>query len=423
MHYEFRLPDIGEGLHEAEIVNWLVKVGDTIETDQAIAEVQTDKAVVEISSPVGGKVIRLGADSGGVVKVGEVLIALETEERASASLSAHDAEKPLSTNVSKGGEAAPAPGSSKANRKVLAAPAVRKLARELGVDITLVTPTGVDGRVTKADIEQYKAGSEEKTKPPFSSGEATIVSTPRTPAEMLQAAEGEERQPIRGLRKRIYQNMTRSVYTAPQCTGMDEADVGRLVEVRTRLIPFAEEKGIKLTYLPFVIKAVAYALKETPIFNASVDDDKMEIVYKKHIHIGVATATTEGLLVPVVKHADHKSVLEIAAELTDLITRGREQRLALAELTGSTFTISSTGAKGGLFATPIINYPEVAILGVHSIVKKAVVTDDDQIVIRQMMGMSLTFDHRIIDGGPAGVFMSRVKGILETPELLLLEGR
>lgn len=213
--------------------------------------------------------------------------------------------------------------------------------------------------------------------------------------------------------------MAKSMYTAPQATGMDDLDATRLVELRQRLMPHAEARGIRLTYLPIIIKAVTYVLREYPIFNASVDDEQMEIVYKGGINIGIATATPEGLLVPVIRDADKKSVFQIAAELDDLIARGRDRKLQISELTGSTFTITSTGPQGGWFATPIVNYPEVAILGVHSIQKRAVVLDDDSIVPQQRMTFSLTFDHRVIDGEPAGRFMYRFREYLENPELMI----
>ncbi|OFW77800.1 MAG: hypothetical protein A2201_08665 [Alicyclobacillus sp. RIFOXYA1_FULL_53_8] len=448
MAYEFRLPDIGEGLHEAEVLQWFVKVGDTITADQPVVEVQTDKAAVEITSPVAGRVVELAGDVGSVVKVGDVLIAVDTAGAGSVAGAVPENSQParpseavpqpaltqstqqpppmLSADAAPGGPV-PALASNGQGKRVLAAPAVRKLARDLGVDLTQVVASDPRGHITKADVERQAAAK--LVTQPVASAEQSAHDTGGTNSSAViggaklsapQAEEVEERHPIRGLRKRIYENMARSMYTAPQATGMDDLDVSRLVEVRNRLLPFAQAQSIKLTYLPFIIKAVTYVLQEQPLFNASVDDEKMELVYKKHIHIGIATATPEGLLVPVIRHANHKSVFQIASELEDLTRRARDRKLTLTELSGSTFTISSTGATGGWYATPILNYPEVAILGVHSIAKKPVVLEDDSIVVRQMMGFSLSFDHRVIDGEPVGAFMHRFKQLLENPELMMV---
>lgn len=429
MAYEFRLPDIGEGLHEAEVLQWFVKVGDTITADQPVVEVQTDKAAVEITSPVAGRVVELAGDVGSVVKVGDVLIAVDTE--GAGSVAGPVPENSLPSRPS-GAAPQPAltPASSGQGKRVLAAPAVRKLARDLGVDLTQVVASDPRGHITRADVER-QASAKLVTQPVASAEQAEHDTDGTNSSAVLGVAKlsapqaeevgaVEERHPIRGLRKRIYENMARSMYTAPQATGMDDLDVSRLVEVRNRLLPFAQAQAIKLTYLPFIIKAVTYVLQEQPLFNASVDDEKMELVYKKHVHIGIATATPEGLLVPVIRHANRKSVFQIASELEDLTRRARDRKLALSELSGSTFTISSTGATGGWYATPILNYPEVAILGVHSIAKKPVVLEDDSIVVRQMMGFSLSFDHRVIDGEPVGGFMHRFKQLLENPELMMV---
>ncbi len=410
MAYEFRLPDIGEGLHEAEVLTWLVAKGDVISVDEPIVEVQTDKAAVEIASPVGGKVVQLGAELGQTIPVGSLLIAVETntvEKTEAASVPKEKLTDAETVNAAK----------KKVQTKVLAAPAVRKYARDCGVDLLKLVPEDLSGRVTRADVDRYLKESANSAS--ISSPASSVSSVPRVSTVVdVSTVEGEERVPIRGLRKRIYENMVKSATTVPQVTGMDELDASGLVALRLRLLPFAEKAGIKLTYLPFIIKAVTHALQAFPIFNASVDDNTMEIVYKKHIHIGIATATPDGLIVPVIKNANVKSIFAIAAELEDLTKRGRERKLSYEELTGSTFTITSTGANGGWFATPMVNYPEVAILGAHAIAKKAVVQADDTIVAQERMGFSLTFDHRVIDGEPAGAFMYKFKEIIEHPELL-----
>lgn len=432
MAYEFRLPDIGEGLHEAEVLQWFVQVGEEIKADQPVAEIQTDKAAVEIASPVGGRIVTLGGQPGDTIKVGEVFISVDTMVAtttatvpaavASADVPAAVASigTPIATTTS-----TPAPHALVRTR-VQAAPAVRKLAHDLGVDLASIHPSDPSGRVTRADVERAAAAAKQPVlvrqnvaKVGLAGGSAETKSQPQSQQVLTIPALTDHREPIRGLRKRIYQNMAKSMYTAPQATGMDDLDATRLVELRQRLLPHAAARGIKLTYLPIIIKAVTYVLRDYPLFNASVDDDQMEIVYRSAINIGIATATPEGLLVPVIRDADKKSVFQIAALLDDLTSRGRDQKLELAELTGSTFTITSTGAQGGWFATPIVNYPEVAILGVHSIQKRAVVLDDDTIVPQQRLTFSLTFDHRVIDGEPAGRFMFRLKEYLENPELMM----
>jgi pyruvate dehydrogenase E2 component (dihydrolipoamide acetyltransferase) len=427
MAYEFRLPDIGEGLHEAEVLQWFVQVGEEIKADQPVVEVQTDKAAVEIASPVGGTVLTLGGQPGDTINVGDVLIAVDTmvatpatAVKPNAATAATAVDQPTVATPAAAATAGPvvpaAPDASVGPRKrVQAAPAVRKFAQDLGIRLESIQPSDPSGRITRADVERAATLQRESAQRPQSQSQS------QSQSEEVATSSGpvNRREPIRGLRKRIYQNMVKSMYTAPQATGMDDLDATRLVELRQRLLPHAQARGIKLTYLPIVIKAVTYVLREYPLFNAAVDDEQMEIVYKGAINIGIATATPEGLLVPVIRDADKKSVFEIATVLEDLTSRGRERQLELAELTGSTFTITSTGVQGGWFATPIVNYPEVAILGVHSIQKRAVVLDDDSIVAQQRMTFSLTFDHRVIDGHPAGRFMHRLKEYLENPELMI----
>ncbi|BDG45167.1 dihydrolipoamide acetyltransferase family protein [Saccharococcus caldoxylosilyticus] len=401
MRYEFKLPDIGEGLHEAEIIRWLIQEGDEVAADQPIAEIQTDKAMVEITTPVAGKVVALAGPEGATVKVGEALIVVEQETGSAGQQEADSVE--------------PAPLQRK--KRVIAAPSVRKRAREMGVPIEEVEGSGEGGRVTLADLERYV-----KERESAAAAAAPSLETAKPSAGGNDGAVKEERLPIRGLRKKIAEKMVKSAYTAPHVTGMDEVDVTKLVEIRTVLAKQLESESIKLTYLPFVIKAVTRALQEHPIFNAMVDEETNEIVLKKEYHIGIATATKEGLVVPVIKHADQKSIRELAMEIADLSEKAHRHTLRIDELQGSTFTITSTGAGGGWFATPIINYPEVAILGVHAIKRRPAVVGDE-IVIRDMMGLSLTFDHRVIDGEPAGRFMRTVARILEHPEQLLLDVR
>ncbi|PJW16905.1 dihydrolipoamide acetyltransferase family protein [Geobacillus sp. WSUCF-018B] len=433
MIYEFKLPDIGEGLHEAEIIRWLIREGDVVKADQPIAEIQTDKAMVEMTTPVAGKVVALAGPEGATVKVGEPLIVVETEAAvaAEAAPTDHLAQEPASAVHIE------APRPTVARKRAIAAPSVRKRARELGVPIDEVEGTGEGGRVTLADLERYVREREaavavaelrERSGAAVLPVGGTAIEQKADKAAWTSIASTElvvpeeERIPLRGLRKKIAEKMVKSAYTAPHVTGMDEVDVTKLVEIRKNLASELAKEQIKLTYLPFIIKAVTRALKQYPMFNASLDEETNEIVLKKRYHIGIATATKAGLVVPVIRDADQKSIRELAVEIAELSEKAHRQALRLDELQGSTFTITSTGAGGGWFATPIINYPEVAIFGAHAIKRRPVVVGDE-IVIRDMMGMSLTFDHRVIDGEPAGRFMRTVAHYLENPEVLLLDVR
>lgn len=431
MIYEFKLPDIGEGLHEAEIIRWLIREGDVVKADQPIAEIQTDKAMVEMTTPVAGKVVALAGPEGATVKVGEPLIVVETE--ASVAGEAAPIEDSVREPVTVLHGETPRP----ARKRAIAAPSVRKRARELGVPIDEVEGTGEGGRVTLADLERYVREREaavavaelrERSGAAVLPVGGTAIEQKADKAAWTSIASTElvvpeeERIPLRGLRKKIAEKMVKSAYTAPHVTGMDEVDVTKLVEIRKNLASELAKEQIKLTYLPFIIKAVTRALKQYPMFNASLDEETNEIVLKKRYHIGIATATKAGLVVPVIRDADQKSIRELAVEIAELSEKAHRQALRLDELQGSTFTITSTGAGGGWFATPIINYPEVAIFGAHAIKRRPVVVGDE-IVIRDMMGMSLTFDHRVIDGEPAGRFMRTVAHYLENPEVLLLDVR
>lgn len=373
MAFEFRLPDLGEGIHEAEVRRWLVAEGQPVRTDQPLVEVETDKAVVEIPSPAAGIVVRHGAGEGQVMAVGSVLATIEMA-----------AEEPLGivgfVPLEAGGSPSP----------LQATPIARRVAKELGVEIAQIRGTGPEGRVTEEDVRAH-AGR---------------------PLE-------EERIPLRGLRKRIAERMVQSAFSAPHVTAMEEADVTELVALRERAQQAAEVKGIKLTFLPFIVKAVVTALQAHPFLNASLDLQAGAVVLKRYYHIGIATATEEGLLVPVIRDADKKDLWEIAQELARLTDAARARTIGHDDLRGSTFTISNYGAFGGLFATPIINPPEVAILGVGRIQDRPVVRDG-HIVVRKLMGVSLSFDHRAVDGEGAGRFLGQVIESLATPDSLIV---
>lgn len=420
---EFRLPDLGEGVMEGEIVRWLVAVGDTIAEDQNVVEIMTDKAAMEIPCPAGGTVAALFGKEGDIVPVGKALLTLKAAGAGHAPAGAPAPERLApalpATEAAPGAKAEPpaaavapqasAPAAAPAG-KALASPATRKLAREKGLDLAAVAATGPNGRVTRDDV--LKAGAAPATAAPHAA--------PSRPAAQPLKVEGSvERIPLRGLRRKIAEKMVQSAYTAPHVTTFDELDMTALVALRARLKPKAEALGAKLSFMPFFMKAVTAALREFPLFNASLDPATQEIVVRHDIHLGFAAATDNGLMVPVVRHADTKGLVQLATEMQAIAERTRAGKAPLEELTGSTFTISNVGSVGGLFATPIINYPEVAILGVNQTQKRAVVRDG-QVVVRDMMYLGLSFDHRVVDGSEAVRFLQAVIGYLEDPERLLL---
>ncbi|MCS7198116.1 MAG: 2-oxo acid dehydrogenase subunit E2 [Candidatus Bipolaricaulota bacterium] len=432
MPFEFRLPDIGEGIHEGEIVKWLVKEGDFVREDQPMVEVMTDKATVEIPAPRAGKILKLHAQEGEVVKVGSVLVTIEEigeakpEPKREAAVTPSPPPKPEPEPIAVASASAATvtapPAEATSAQRVLATPATRKLARELGVDIAQIRGTGPGGRITDEDVRRFAAARMAPPPPPPAPTPAPPPQ-PTAPAftpSPVVSDRREERIPLRGIRKRIAEHMRQSKSTAAHFTYVDEVDMTELIQLREQIKPLAEQKGVKLTYLPFIVKASVAALKEMPILNASIDEATGEIVIKKYYNIGIATATEEGLIVPVIKDADRKSILEIAAEIERLAKAAREGKIALQDIQGGTFTITSLGALGGLFATPIINYPEVAILGIHEIKKRPVVREN-QIVIRDIMYISLSFDHRLIDGDVGARFCKKIIGYLEDPKLLFLE--
>ena len=454
--FEFKLPDIGEGVTEGEIVNWLVKVGDSLASDQDMVEVMTDKATVTIGSPKAGTVTELRGKVGDVVPVGNVMIVLEVSEGAAPSIPAASATPaPATASASASVASAPAPtavpqaspedsgttavgdireqlpgmsapaagvvaakpaaGSAYFNDKPLAAPATRKYAREVGVDIRQVSPSGAAGRITREDIERFGQAA------PSAPGPAVAaVAPPVAAGQPVPRTVGDERVPIRGMRKRIYENMARSKHTAAHFTYVDECDATELKALRERSKRFAERAQVRLTFLPFIVKAVVAALKRHPELNCLVDDSAMEMVLKRTYDIGIATSTDAGLIVPVVRNADRLSILEIAKEIDRLALNAKESKTLKEDLGGSSFTITSLGKLGGLFATPVINYPEVAILGIHEMKRKPVVRGE-QIVIGDVMLLSLSFDHRIVDGHIGAAFAQTIIEYLQEPDRLLVE--
>jgi pyruvate dehydrogenase E2 component (dihydrolipoamide acetyltransferase) len=389
---DFRLPDLGEGVAEAEIDRWLVKEGDEVAEDEPLVEVVTDKATVEIPSPWAGEVARIHVEAGQVVPVGTVLVSIAPvgEETPDIDLREDVVEPPQSPAARE-----PAPEGPPSNA-TKAMPPVRRLARELGVDISAITGSGPGGRVLQSDVERAALDGIEARRPP-----------PR-------------RQPLRGVRRTIAERMSQSHATIPSVTHVEECDVTELDATR-RLSSERDPSSVRLTYLPFIVKAVVAGLRDHPGLNASLDEDAGEIVFHRHYDIGIAVDTQEGLVVPVMRGADRKSLRDIARELEDLARRARAHELSAEELRGGTFTITSPGSFGGVMATPLILHPQSAILGVHRATDRPVAREG-QILIRRIMNLSITFDHRILDGMTAARFATDVVRLLEHPGVLALEG-
>ncbi|MFB6188354.1 MAG: 2-oxo acid dehydrogenase subunit E2 [Halapricum sp.] len=528
MPREFRLPDVGEGVAEGELLQWLVEVGDTVEEDQPVAEVETDKAVVEVPAPVNGTVQELHAEPGDVVPVGDLLVtfAVEgeaTDEETTDEETAEAAAAEETVESEDDGEKPVTDESESAGGQVFAPPHVKRLARELGVDLQAVDGSGPGGRVTEQDVRAAESGAEDAVEtatgssaqdnageadesdaegtdePDVSASDSTDVgsaaiettATTRpadrdrtlaapatrklaeelgvdldavpaserrdgepfvTPAAVREYAEtqqeapvadagtvtsvegagdrtaGErvEREPYRGVRRTIGEAMARSKFTAPHATHHDRVDATALVETREKLKPLAEERGVTLTYLPIVMKAVVAGLKDHPVMNTMLDEDDEEIVYNYEYNVGVAVATDAGLMVPVVENVDRKSLLEVADEVTDLVARARDRSITREQMQGGTFTITNFGSIGGEYATPIINYPETAILGLGALEQRPMVEggslqDPGKVVAKPVLPLSLSIDHRVIDGADAARFVNTVTEYLREPTRLLLD--
>ncbi len=420
MALEFKLPDLGEGLTEGEIVKWLVKEGEPVSEGQPFVQVETDKAVIEIPSPQKGIILKLNAAEGETVPVGRVIVVIgETGEKFKETPASRREEKPR-PSVGVVGELEEAPEeaevkvkektSGAGRREILAVPMVRKLAKDLGVNLATVKGTGPKGRITKQDVERAAKGKAPEKRP-----EKAAPAPPK-----LEVYGAIERVPLRGMRKAIAQSMAKSKATIPHAVGMDEADIGPLAALKAKAKERAEKKGIHLTFLPFVIKAVVAALEEHPYVNASFDDETQEIVLKKYYNIGVAVDTKDGLMVAVVKDVKGKNIFQLAKELAELSEKARSRTIDLADLRGGTFTITNYGAVGGIWAYPIIRYPEAGILGMGKIQEKPMVIGG-KIEVRKMLPLSLSFDHRIVDGAEATRFMRTVIELLEDPGLILME--
>ncbi len=447
MAREFRLPELAESVVEGEIVRWLVAEGDHVEQDQPVVEVMTDKVTVELPSPYAGVLQKQLVAEGAVVPVHEPIAlfadagdaaaapepslqaaeersivepggAVEEDDGASLSLFTPSPEAETGVTVQVRAAPAPAAAAPPAARgpygRVLAVPAARRLARELAVDIEQVAGSGPNGRIRVDDVRAHAQAASAPSAPTASRPPARYL-TPEGYAEL------EERIPLRGMRRAISNQMLASHLQTVRTLHVDEADVSALVALRKRLKPIAEARGVKLSYLPFIMKAVAAGLEAFPQLNASLDEEKGEIVRKHYVNLGMAVATEAGLTVPVVKDVPGRTILELAEEVNRLAAAARDGKLTPDDVRGGTFSITNIGSLGGLFSFPIINVPEAAILGVHSIKRRPVVLDDDSIVARDMLYLSLSFDHRLVDGAEGALFTGRVIELLETPEAMMLD--
>ncbi|MDH3815257.1 MAG: 2-oxo acid dehydrogenase subunit E2 [Acidobacteriota bacterium] len=411
MAFVFNFPDVGEGIHEGRVVEWLVAEGDAVAEDQAMLKVETDKAVVELPSPHTGTVLKLHVAADATIFVGDALVTIGSPDEELPEVEAAPAEAPKGSAPAPAGvEAGSSVAPAVAAKRPLATPRTRALARKLGVELSQIVGSGSGGRILDEDVQRAADG-----------GGGLPATVPVVASGVVAAtADGEvERVPISHLRKMIANAMRASKQNAAHVTHVDEADVTDLVAHYRRAKPVIEERtGVRFTLLPFFIKALVATLQKYPIFNASVDEEQQEILFKKYYNIGVAVDTPEGLIVPVIRDADRKDMVELAAEVADKAERARSRQLALDEIRGGSCTLTNIGPLGGVFATPIINQPELAIVGLHAIKERPEVVNGE-IAIRKMMYLSISFDHRYIDGAEAARFMSDMVRLVSEPMVLM----
>ncbi|MCA0366547.1 MAG: 2-oxo acid dehydrogenase subunit E2 [Proteobacteria bacterium] len=421
------MPDVGEGTAEAELVGWHVKVGDAVEEDQILADVMTDKATVEITSPVAGTVVALYGEAGKAVPVGGPLVAFDVEGRGNVSMpvaAPKPAPKPAENSTTSSAAASttgrgisktsttppsnpvPALTGRAAGERPLASPAVRNRARDLGVDLTFVPGSGPAGRITHEDLDGFIAR-----------GGSVPASAPATGGSTYARAEGTTEVRIIGLRRKIAEKMAESVRRIPHITYVEEIDMTAVEELRAHLNATKQKDQPKLNVLPFIARAIVVALRDQPQINATYDDEAGVLTQHAPVHLGIAAQTPNGLMVPVVRHAEARDPYDTALEIARVSGAAKDGMAKREELSGSTITITSLGTLGGVVHTPIINHPEVAIVGPNKIAERVVVKDG-QMVVRKMMNLSSSFDHRIVDGHDAAVFVQRIKGLLENPATL-----
>lgn len=435
-YFQFKLPALGEGIMEGEVVSWAVAEGDEVKEDDTLVEIQNDKSVEELPSPVDGKVVKIHVQAGEVATLGQVIIEIDSPshngatetavESTPASPTAEEGTVPATASTSAAAPSAPADP----NRRILAMPSVRKLAREKGIDITSVNGSGKNGRITADDVKNFNGSATPVVE--SATTETTTAVTPVKPAAPTkpveakpytsQRGEAETREPMTGMRKAISKAMVNSKHTAPHVTHFDEIEVSELWDHRKKFKDIASERDTKLTFLPYAVKALIAAAKKYPILNASLDDATQEVVYKNYYNIGIATDTDRGLFVPNIKDANTKSMFDIADEITELAGKAHDGKLSATDMGQGTITISNIGSAGGKWFTPIINHPEVAILGFGSIVQQPIVNEEGELAVGRVIKLSLSYDHRVIDGATAQKAMNEIKKYLANPELLLMEG-
>ncbi len=427
---DIKLPEIGEGVNEGELVCWMVQPGNEVEVDQALAELMTDKATVEIPSPISGTVKELKFSEGDIIEVGQTLMIIETNQMSQSETKESHQNEAISSlqdtsqeNSSKKNIVTEESESSSSDHHVLATPSTRRLAREGHVGIENLKGTGLAGRVTREDVLEaiHKAEPSSVKTPTPTETDSFQKDLSGTGSPGQNHARGkEERIPLRGIRKKIAENMQMAKRIIPHFTLMDEANVTSLVRLRQELKSVAEEMGVKLTYMPFVMKALMITMNEFPKFNAMIDETAREIVYKKYFNIGFAADTPKGLLVPVIKNANQKTIYQISQEITSLATKARQGQLSVDEMKGATFTITNIGSLGGTYATPIINHPEVAIFGMYKIQERPVLKEG-KLDMANFMNFTVTCDHRLIDGAEAARFLSAFLARIKSPGRLLMD--
>lgn len=428
MAFTFKLPDIGEGIHEGEIVKWFIEEGKEVKEDDVLCEVQNDKAVVEIPSPVDGMVQKIHVAEGKVAVVGDALVSIDAEGYEDEEVEQPKAEEESTPAAEEAkqpaAEQATASSDTSDNKHVIAMPSVRKYAREQGVSLAAIIGTGKNGRILKEDVDSHLNGGQTQDTNAAEEASQGTEETNAVSSNKQQIPEGplaETREKMSPIRKTIAKAMVNSKTKAPHVTLMDDIDVTELVAHRKKFKEAAAAQDIKLTYLPYVVKALVSTLKKYPILNSSIDDATDEIVYKHYYNIGIAADTDKGLLVPVVKNAETKSIFEISREISILAEKARDGILASEEMKHASCTITNIGSAGGQWFTPVINYPEAAILGIGRIAEKPIVRNGE-IVAAPVLALSLSFDHRIVDGATAQSALNQIKRLLNDPQLIMMEG-
>ena len=439
--YQFTLPDVGEGMAEGEIVSWLVAEGDDVNEEDSLVEIQNDKSVEEVASPVTGKIVRILVEAGTVANVGDVLAEIDapghnseasapvsTPESPAQETKAADPAAGVSTNASAGN----VPVASDPNKRVLAMPSVRQFAREQGVDITAVAGTGKNGRVLREDVANFNGAATVAPEAPATETAQVAATTeapaakPAKPAKkaatLADNSDRVERIKMTPMRKAIAKAMDTANHTAPMVTLFKDVEVSQLWDHRKKFKDIAAERGTKLTFLPYAVKALVAAVKKYPQLNASIDDATQEFVYKHYYNIGIATDTDAGLYVPNIKNADTRSMFDIADIINENAAKAHSGELKGPEMADGTVSISNIGSVGGEFFTPILNYPETAILGFGAIKSEPVVNADGEVVAGRVLKLSLTFDHRIVDGATGQKALNEIARLMADPELLLMEG-